>query len=172
MTDAGCRPGPSPRLGACPHLAPSAPQPPGGGRWARVLGAACSAGRARCARPALGMPVSCSAWSSPHCWLAAACVSTRWHPPTPGGWGAVGQHSGGSILGRPARPGTVRRRQRAPPRGRAPPIGGVGTGEAQQLSPVLRRAAQAAPAPSLWRPAGLRRGRPTQRRSLAMQGLF
>lgn len=30
MTDAGCRLGPRPRLGACPHLAPSAPQLPGG----------------------------------------------------------------------------------------------------------------------------------------------
>lgn len=46
-------------------------------------------------------------------------------PPTPGGWGAGGQHSGGSVLGRSVSPETARRRQRAPPRGRATPTGGA-----------------------------------------------
>jgi len=38
--------------------------------------------------------------------LAGGCLSFyEVAPPTPGGWGAGGQHCGGSVLGRPASPG-------------------------------------------------------------------
>lgn len=180
MTDSGCRPGPSPRLGACPHLAPSAPQLPGGtvGTCAgRSLlcgqGPVCPSSL-RHARLLLSLVFTTL--------LAGGCLRFYEVAPPYTRWlGCCWAALWGLRPGKACEPWDCEEKAKGPSQGWGPSHSrGGGAGEVQRLSPVLggpvspvlRRTAQAAPTPSLWRPAGLRRGRPTQRRSLAMRGLF